>query len=230
MKNKPIIHLEDCSIFQADNMVLQHVNFQLNEGEIAYLIGETGSGKSTLLKLLYGALPLHAGNARVVDFSLNSIKEKNIPDLRRSLGIVFQDFQLLTDRNIFGNLEFVLRATGWKEKGKIKHRIEEVLTDVGLGTKDYKMPFELSGGEQQRVAIARALLNNPKLILADEPTGNLDPGTSDAIIDLLFKLNKEHNTAILIATHDYNIMEKNPARIVRCIEGTISESHDLSAL
>lgn len=222
-----IISIQNASIFQHDTLVLHSVHFQIFEGEFAYLIGKTGSGKSSLLKTIYGALPLQVGEASVGKFNINQLKRKQIPLLRREIGIVFQDFQLLTDRTVNQNLEFVLKATGWKDKQKIQNRINEVLTDVGLPSKGFKMPFELSGGEQQRVVIARALLNHPKLILADEPTGNLDPETSEEIMKLLFQLNREKNTATLMATHDYSLIEKFPARILKCEQETITEAIDV---
>ena len=214
--SSPVLELNNLDIFQHDNLVLHHVNLTMYEGDYYYLVGKTGTGKSSLLKTLYGALPLQVGEAQVAGFQLKDLKQKQIPHLRRALGIVFQDFQLLTDRTVEENLDFVLKATGWKDSAKRKNRIDEVLNDVGIQSKGYKMPFQLSGGEQQRVVIARALLNQPNLILADEPTGNLDPETSIEIISLLKRLNEELNTAILIATHDYNIIEQFPAKIIRC--------------
>ncbi|MFY8166027.1 MAG: cell division ATP-binding protein FtsE [Sediminibacterium sp.] len=208
------------SIFQQDNLVLSDVNFNIHPGEFVYLIGSTGSGKSSLLKILYGELKIEKGNAQIAGFDLKKLKKSQIPLLRRKLGVVFQDFQLLFDRDVYENLNFVLRATAWKNKAEIEHRILEVLEMVNLGTKSHKMPFELSGGEQQRLAIARALLNKPDVILADEPTGNLDPQTSDELLNLLHQISLS-GTAILMATHDYRILEKFPAGIMRCEGGKV---------
>ncbi|MCE2963904.1 MAG: cell division ATP-binding protein FtsE [Chitinophagales bacterium] len=216
-----IISMRDVSIYQNDFQVLREVNLRLKEGEFAYLIGKTGSGKSTLLKSLYGALPIIAGQAQVAGFDLKKLKTSKLYILRRSLGIVFQDFQLLTDRSIVKNLEFVLRATGITDKADINMRISNVLTLVNMNDKGYKMPHQLSGGEQQRIVIARALLNRPKLILADEPTGNLDPDTSDEIMRLLIHINKNHNTAILMATHNYQLIEKYPFRLIKVSGGKV---------
>ncbi len=216
-----IISMRDVSIYQNDFQVLREVNLRLKEGEFAYLIGKTGSGKSTLLKSLYGALPIITGQAQVAGFDLNKLKTSKLYILRRSLGIVFQDFQLLTDRSIVKNLEFVLRATGITDKADINMRISNVLTLVNMNDKGYKMPHQLSGGEQQRIVIARALLNRPKLILADEPTGNLDPDTSDEIMRLLIHINKNHNTAILMATHNYQLIEKYPFRLIKVSGGKV---------
>ena len=218
-----LVEIKNAFVFQGKNLVLNGVDLKVRKGEFVYLIGKTGSGKSSLMKALYGDLPLQQGEGSVVGFDLRKITTKDIPYLRRKLGIVFQDFQLLMDRTVSDNLSFVLRATGWKEKLKIQERINEVLSQVGLRTKGYRYPHELSGGEQQRVAIARSLLNNPELILADEPTGNLDPDTSDDIMRLLLNLNRELHTAVLMATHNYFIIEKFPNRIVRCADGKIVE-------
>ncbi len=216
-----IVEIKDARIFQGDHLVLSDVNFRLEKGDFVYLIGKTGTGKSSLLKTLYGALPLREGEGKVADFDLKNLKRKQVPYLRRKLGIVFQDFQLLTDRSVNDNLLFVLKATGWKDKKAMKDRMQEVLDKVGLGTKGYKMPHELSGGEQQRVAIARALLNDPDLILADEPTGNLDPNTTEEILNLLNTISKS-GRAILMATHDYVHMKKFSSRVIRCENNSVS--------
>lgn len=223
MGAKNVIELTQSSIYQRSHLVLSDVNFTVNEGEFVYLIGKTGSGKSSLLKVLYGDLALQSGQGSVVGMDLKSLKTSKIPDLRRHLGIVFQDFQLLTDRTVEQNLIFVLKATGWKDKSTIDARIDEVLNAVGMLSKKKMMPFRLSGGEQQRVSIARALLNHPELILADEPTGNLDPETSNDIMDLLLSVSKQNNCAVLMATHDYEIIRRYPARKVRCEEGKLFE-------
>lgn len=220
---EPTVSLTNATIAIFNNIILTDVNLKIDKGEFVYLIGKTGSGKSTLLKNLYGELPLKAGNGEVVGFDLMKLKRKKIPFLRRKLGIVFQDFQLLSDRNINDNLVFVMKATGWKDKKEINQRIETVLERVGLKAKGYKFPHELSGGEQQRVAIARALINDPDLILADEPTGNLDPETSNKIMELLLEISK-NGRAILFATHDYSMIEKYPARIIKCHEGKLIEA------
>lgn len=226
-ESKAILEVKNGVIYQGKTLVLNQLNLKINHGEFIFLIGKTGSGKSSLLKALYGDLPLNQGSGSVLDYDLQKLSTSKVPFLRRSLGIVFQDFQLLMDRSVNENLRFVMKATGWKDEKKIKMRIDEVLTQVGLGTKDFKMPHELSGGEQQRVVIARALLNNPKLILADEPTGNLDPDTSDDIMRLLIKINRESKTAVLMATHNYHIIEKYPARIWRCSGSTIKEDENI---
>jgi cell division transport system ATP-binding protein len=216
-----ILQLQNAMIYQDDNLVLRAVDLHIRRGEFVYLIGKTGSGKSSLLKTLYAALTLREGSGQVVGYDLRNLNRRNIPLLRRRLGIVFQDFNLLTDRSVHRNLYFTLKATGWTNKVQIEQRITEVLHAVGLADKGLKKPHQLSGGEQQRVVLARALLNTPELIIADEPTGNLDPETSDEILLLLRHLAKQHNTAVLFATHDYRILENFPARIIRCMDGRV---------
>lgn len=218
-----IVSMRDGQICQGEIRVLEGVHLSLYRGEFTYLIGKTGSGKSSLLKTLYGALPLTIGTARVAGFDLRSLDRKNIPLLRRKLGMVFQDFNLLNDRTIRENLRFVLLATDWKDNKKINHRIDEVLKQVHLSKAIEKMPHELSGGEQQRVAIARALLNTPDLLIADEPTGNLDPETSGEIIRLMRKLSVEYNTAVLLASHDKLVMDAFPARVLACKDKKVVE-------
>lgn len=222
-----VVDLRQINILQGEQLVLEGVNLRISKGEFVYLIGKTGSGKSSLLKTLYGALPLREGQAKVTDIALTSLDRHSIPTLRRNLGIVFQDFNLLTDRSVKENLDFVLRATGWEQTQERNNRIQLMLEQVGLNGLEHKMPHQLSGGEQQRVAIARALLNDPALILADEPTGNLDPETSDEILLLLRQLAKKHNTAVLFATHDYRILENFPARIVRCFQQRVVSDEDI---
>lgn len=219
---KPVLHLENADIYQRENMVLSQVNITINKGDFYYLIGKTGSGKSSLLKTLYADLPLQKGVGNIVGFDLKKLTEKEIPFLRRKIGIVFQDFKLLPDRNVFENLEFVLKATGWKDKEKRKEKIHEVLDKVGMKTQYYRKTFELSGGEQQRVAIARALLNDPELILADEPTGNLDPITSLEVMELLNEIHKNGKT-ILMATHDYQLILKFKQKTLKCEGGILFE-------
>ena len=218
-----ILSLENANIYQAKTPVLHDVNLKIEKGEFVYLIGKTGSGKSSLLKTLYGELPLKEGEGMVAGFDLRQMNLKKIPFLRRKMGIVFQDFKLLTDRNVYDNLDFVLRATGWDDKNKRKARIEEVLDMVHLPAKSYKKTYEMSGGEQQRVDIARALLNNPELILADEPTGNLHPETTEVIMELLLTISAETQASVLMATHDYSILQKYPNRIVRVESNTVHE-------
>jgi len=220
--HEPLLSLTDVHIFQGEHSVLSEVNVQLMPGEFVYLIGPTGSGKSSLLKALYADLTIASGRGSIGGFALETLRENDIPFLRRKLGIVFQDLQLLIDRSVEANLEFVLRATAWSDKASIAARISEVLTKVGMGGRERKMPHELSGGEQQRVAIARALLNDPPLILADEPTGNLDPVTSEEIVVLLRKIAAE-GKAVLMATHDYPLILKFPSRTLRCDRGQILE-------
>ncbi len=217
-----IIQLDNVSIFQKDTLVLSDVNLEIDRGEFCYIIGKTGTGKSSLLKILYADLPLIEGYAKVAGIELSNMKTSMIPYLRRKIGIVFQDFQLLSDRSIRDNLLFVMKATGWRDKIAMEERKENVLEKVGLHTKGFKMPHQLSGGEQQRVVIARALINDPDIILADEPTGNLDPDTSEGIIELLFEISKT-GRAVLMATHDYTLIQKYFARIFKCENGIIED-------
>ena len=219
---EPVVYLENADIYQRDNLVLSKVNLTLDKGDFYYLIGKTGSGKSSLMKTLYGDLSLRKGSGTIVGFNLKKLKDKEIPFLRRKIGIVFQDFKLLSDRSVFDNLEFVLKATGWKNKEEIKTKINEVLDKVGMQTQYYKKTFELSGGEQQRVAIARALLNDPELILADEPTGNLDPKTSLEVMELLNEIHKSGKT-ILMATHDYQLIVKFKHKTLKVEAGELFE-------
>lgn len=218
-----IISYRDVPVYQKDNLVLSDVNFDLEKGEFLYIIGKTGTGKSSLLKTIYADLPVKAGNATVAGYDLRTIKRRDIPFLRRKLGIVFQDFQLLTDRTVFENLLFIMKATGWKEKHKIEERIQDVLDKTDLGTKGFKMPHELSGGEQQRLGIARALINDPEVVLADEPTGNLDPESSHGIMDLLFEISKS-GRAVIMATHDYSLFQYFKARTLVCEKGKLVSS------
>ncbi len=216
-----VLDISNANIYQGESLILSNVNIKVAKSEFVYLVGKTGSGKSSLLKTLYGELPLSIGEATVAGFNIKELTWKTVPYLRRNIGIVFQDFQLLTDRNIHDNLHFVLKATGWKNEREIEDKIEEVLGKVGLRTKGFKYPYELSGGEQQRIDIARALLNSPKLILADEPTGNLDPETTNEIMNLLFQIAKEFGTAIVMATHDYMVINKYPARMIKTENGKV---------
>ena len=217
-----MVSLNNATIVNENNIIFSDINFNVDSGELVFLIGKTGTGKSSLLKVLYGDLPLKSGNGSIVGFDLNKLKDNQIPKLRRKLGVVFQDFKLLTDRTIFDNLSFVLKATGWKETNKINHRVAEVLDMVNVTSNNQKYPFELSGGEQQRVAIARALLNHPELIIADEPTGNLDPETSNEIMQLFSKLHKG-GISLIMATHDYNMIVKFPGKIYQCNQGSLNE-------
>lgn len=220
--NQPVLFLRNANIYQDKNLILQDVNIEVNKGEFIYLIGKTGSGKSSFMKTLYADLPLTEGHGSIVDFDLAKLKEKNIPYLRRKIGVVFQDFKLLPDRTVYKNLEFVLRATGWTDTKEIELKIDTVLDKVSMKSKSSKMPHQLSGGEQQRVAIARALLNDPELILADEPTGNLDPQTAAEVMLLLREINQSGKTVIM-ATHDYALIMKFPAKTIKCDEGVIFE-------
>ena len=222
MEEEILLQLANIEIRREENRVLHEASFTLHSGEFVYVIGKVGSGKSSLLKSLYCEIPIQAGEAQLLEYDLRKIKRKHIPFLRRKLGIVFQDFQLLTDRSVSKNLEFVLKATGWKKQAEIRARIEEVLRQVGMPDKGYKMPHELSGGEQQRIAIARALLNHPRLILADEPTGNLDPDTSGQIVQLLHDICQQ-GTAVIMTTHNYTLVHNYPARIVKCENAGLSD-------
>jgi cell division transport system ATP-binding protein len=225
-----IVELRHANIYQGNNLVLQDVNITVNKGEFVYLVGKTGTGKSSLLKTLYGDLALKEGEGIVAGYNLKDMDWKKVPFLRRTLGVVFQDFQLLTDRNVNDNLKFVLRATGWKDEKLMDEKIADVLDKVGLKSKGFKMTFEMSGGEQQRVDIARAMLNSPKLILADEPTGNLDPETSDEIMQLLFQIGKDYGTAIIMATHDYIVINKFPGRLIKTERGKVVDNATISML
>ncbi|GAA4319854.1 cell division ATP-binding protein FtsE [Compostibacter hankyongensis] len=223
-----IVSLKNASIFQGNSEILSEVNISVSRGEFVYLIGKTGTGKSSLLKTLYGELSLRQGEGQVVGFDLTGMTWKKIPFLRRNLGVVFQDFQLLTDRTVYDNLRFALKSTGWKDNTLMEEKIHDVLEKVGLKTKGFKMPYELSGGEQQRIDIARALLNSPRLILADEPTGNLDPETSDGIMQLLFQISRDYGTAIIMATHDYIVLQKFPSRVLRTEHGKVVDNATVS--
>ena len=225
---EPIIEIKNANIYQGNSLILQDVNLTVKKGEFVYLVGKTGTGKSSLLKTLYGDLKLNEGEGHVVGFNLKEMDWKKVPFLRRNLGVVFQDFQLLTDRNVYDNLKFVLKATGWKDEKLMNEKIQDVLDKVGLKSKGFKMPYELSGGEQQRIDIARALLNSPKLILADEPTGNLDPETSNEIMHLLFHISVDYGTAIVMATHDYMVINKYPARMLKTERGRVIDNASIT--
>jgi cell division transport system ATP-binding protein len=222
--SETVVSINQAKIYQGTNLILDDVNFTVQKGEFVYLVGKTGTGKSSLLKTLYGELALQHGTGSVVGFDLKDMDWKKVPFLRRNLGVVFQDFQLLTDRNVHENLRFVLKATGWQDERLIEEKINDVLDKVGLKSKGFKMPFEMSGGEQQRVDIARALLNSPKLILADEPTGNLDPETSDEIMQLLIHIAKDYGTAVIMATHDFIVINRYPSRILKTEGGKVLDS------
>lgn len=226
--SESIISLNNVNIYQSNTIVLSNVNITVEKGEFVYLVGKTGTGKSSLLKTLYGDLELSEGEGWVVGHNLKNLTWKTVPFLRRNLGVVFQDFQLLTDRNVYENLKFVLKATGWKDNQLMDDRINDVLDKVNLKSKKTKMPFELSGGEQQRIDIARALLNSPKLILADEPTGNLDPETSDEIMQLLFHICRDFETSIIMATHDYMVINKFPARTIKTENGEVIDNASIT--
>ena len=220
--SQPVLKLKDAAIFQRENLILTDVNVSIEKGEFVYLIGKTGTGKSSFMKTLYGDLPLTKGEGTIVGYDLATLKESDIPFLRRKLGVVFQDFKLLNDRTVKDNLLFVLNATGWTDKSAMENRIDEVLDKVAMKTKNFKYPYQLSGGEQQRIAIARALLNDPELILADEPTGNLDPQTSVEVMEVLQEINKNGNT-ILMATHDYALLLKYPSKTLKCDDSQVFE-------
>lgn len=226
MLQEGVIELRNCKIYQQDYEVLKEVNLLVGKGEFIYLVGKTGSGKSSFLKTLYGALALNHGEANVVGEDLRKLNWKNYSQLRKKLGVIFQDFNLLNDRTVDENLKFVMKATGWLDDAKMQARCDEVLNEVGLKGKGWKSPHQLSGGEQQRVVIARSFLNNPKLILADEPTGNLDPETADDIVRLLRKISKEHGISVIFATHNYNILETYPGRVVRCQGGRLLDEEN----
>ena len=226
----PVVALEGATVAQGGRKILEAVSFELAGGEFAYLIGRTGAGKSSLLKTLYAQLPLGGGRGAVAGYDLRALDRRSIPRLRRELGIVFQDFHLLHDRDAAANLRFVLRATGWTDEGKAAARIAEVLAEVDLADEAAEMPLRLSGGERQRLVLARALLNRPRLLIADEPTGNLDPETADDVVQVITRLTREYGTAVLFATHDYRILEQFPARVLRCRHGRLLDERDLAVL
>jgi cell division transport system ATP-binding protein len=221
--NDPVVHVHEAVIFQENDTVLDKISFDIEKGEFVFLVGRTGSGKSSLLKTLYADLPLQMGDIQIVKFNLRGINDSQVPLLRRKLGIIFQDFQLFPDRSVAENLMFVMKATGWRDNAKMRARVQEVLMNVGLGSVEKKMPHQLSGGEQQRVVIARALLNEPSILIADEPTGNLDPEVSYEILKVFQGINKS-GTAVLMATHDYNLITKFPCRILKCENGKVIDS------
>ncbi|MBX2900806.1 MAG: ATP-binding cassette domain-containing protein [Cyclobacteriaceae bacterium] len=220
----PVVRVKEASIFQEHNTVLKEISFEIEKGEFVFIVGRTGSGKSSLLKTLYADLPLRLGEISVAGFNIRALKASQVPLLRRKVGIIFQDFQLLPDRTVAENLNFVMQATGWKDKARMKNRLAEVLMQVGLGAVEKKMPHQLSGGEQQRIVIARALINEPLILIADEPTGNLDPEVSTGIMKIFQQINKS-GTAILMATHSYGLIRKFPARVLKCEEGKLLDSN-----
>jgi len=222
--NDPVVRVHEASIFQENNTILNDISFEISKGEFVYLVGRTGSGKTSLLKTLYADLPLRVGDINVVGHTIRGIRNAEVPLLRRKLGIIFQDFQLFPDRTVDENLIFVLKATGWRDNSKMRNRLSEVLMQVGLGSVEKKMPHQLSGGEQQRIVIARALLNEPRILIADEPTGNLDPEVSQGIIKIFQQINKS-GTAVLMATHSYGLIKRNPSRVLKCEDGRVIDSN-----